>query len=97
MPRGGRRPGAGRKSNAELQTVRNILDQVISQDRWEQLFQTLYAHARKGNMRAAEILISYRYGDANAQAASKEDVQQIQWIEFIRPTNPASNPVAKEN
>lgn len=66
MSHGGRRSGSGRKSNAEIKTIRALLDQSIDQARWRALVDKIWGRALRGDIRAAQLLLSYRYGDPYA-------------------------------
>lgn len=90
MPRGGSRPGAGRKSNAEIQQIRKMLDLAITEDDWRALAHDLLARARKGDLRAAQILLHYRFGDPFAIVPSSEEVHPIRIIEISK--HPGRNP-----
>jgi hypothetical protein len=56
----GRPRGSRNKSTAE---IRDLLDKHVS---FDDLVAKLYALARKGNVKAAEILLEYRYGKPKA-------------------------------
>ncbi len=84
--RGGARPGAGRKSNAELAHARDALRESISDKQWQALIKALYTAACKGNLRAAELLFRYNYGDPYLPDPSPEEsCGPIQYIEVIDP------------
>lgn len=80
MPRGGYRAGSGRKSNAEIKTMRKVMDTVVTTDQWQDLVRNLYARAKKGDIRAAQLLISYRFGDPYAEINTEDDIQPIRII-----------------
>lgn len=81
MPRGGRRAGAGRKSNTEIKTMRLAMDTVFSTDQWHDLLRGIYSRAKNGDMRAAEILISYRFGNPYAEPPTDHEIKPIHLIE----------------
>jgi hypothetical protein len=83
MAHGGRRPGAGRKSNAEIKSMRDIMDKSISPAQWQELICDLWQAAKKGNLRATQILLSYRFGDPYAAIPSQTDTQQIKIIHYV--------------
>ncbi len=84
--RGGARPGAGRKSNAELARARDALREGISHKQWQALIKALYTSACKGNLRAAELLFHYNYGNPYLPEPSPEESREpIQYIEVIDP------------
>ncbi len=80
MARGGSRRGAGRKSNADLDAVRVILDQFVSSDDWEAMLRAAVDAAKRGNMRALEILLGYRYGKPTIKVAADAGGEQIRLI-----------------
>jgi hypothetical protein len=73
MPRGGKRPGAGRKTNAELEAVHNFMDQNFDDGDWLALFKRLYELALGGSMRAADLLLTYRFGNPYADLPDPEE------------------------
>ncbi len=81
MSRGGRRPNAGRKNKIEFNSMRNVLEQSISNQQWEMLARNLFSQARKGNIRAAELLILCRFGGLTPPP-EPENTEQIQIIEY---------------
>lgn len=73
---GGRRPGAGRKSNAEVRRVRELMDEAISEEMWVALFRALFDTAARGgggSNQAAQILLQYRFGPPQPESDAKED------------------------
>lgn len=83
MPRGGYRSGAGRKSNAEIKNVRSILEHVITEQDWQALARDLFDRARRGDMRAAQLLLFYRFGDPFAVVPSEDEIKPIQFIRVL--------------
>lgn len=77
MPRGGFRPGAGRKSNAAIQDVRALLDESVPTRDWKKLVRHLHALAMQGNVRAAQLLFSYRYGNPYAEPPVGEVIVHV--------------------
>lgn len=67
MPRGGKRPGAGRKSNTEIKTIRALIDDNVQADEWQAIVRNLVKDANEGNLRATQLLLTYRYGDPYAE------------------------------
>ena len=82
--RGGARPGAGRKSNAEIFNMRHLLDQALAEDEWIEIFQSLSQSARQGNLQAAKLLFQYRFGQPSVVADEEEDLPQIQMVEVVK-------------
>ncbi len=83
MPRGGYRPNAGRKSNADIKTIRAQIDTLVSQADWQEIIQALVARAKEGDARAILLLFSYRFGSPNAQIAPEHDVKPIKVIQYV--------------
>lgn len=79
MSHGGARRGAGRKPLPMKQTIRMTINQTIPTAKWERLINELYEQACKGNMRAAELLFSYRFGDAKSQPPLPRRFHQHEW------------------
>lgn len=59
---GGKRPGAGRKSKAEEFGLAALLDECWTRAERKEVIRTLYLAAKKGNERAAALLLAYAYG-----------------------------------
>lgn len=87
---GGRRPGAGRKSNAEIKTMRALIDKSVTEKQWQELIRGLWRLAREGNLRAAQLLISYRFGEPDAAP----DPDELKPISIIEVRLPADKPPA---
>lgn len=83
MPRGGRRPGAGRKTNAELSTIRTVIDETIKNDDWQTLVNNLFALAKKGNVRATQLLFTYRFGDPYSTPENEGD--PVSFVNVMQP------------
>lgn len=83
MSHGGARPGAGRKSNSEIHTVRLLFNQTISVSQWKEIIRRLQEYAMDGNMRAAQLLFSYRFGDPAAEPPPPES--ESRGLQFIEP------------
>lgn len=68
MTHGGRRPGAGRKpkTNTEIRALRDLVAAKFDSTGWDAITTKLYREALKGNLRAVELLVSYRFGDPYA-------------------------------
>ena len=62
MPRGGYRPNAGRKTDAEIERLRALTAQAISDETWITILKGLAEEAQYGNVRCAELLIHYAFG-----------------------------------
>lgn len=77
MPSGGKRAGSGRKSNQEIQTIRTAIENNISPKQWDTIIRKLYALAEKGNIRATQILITYRFGASNAALAEPDPEPEV--------------------
>ncbi|HEY6040681.1 MAG TPA: hypothetical protein VIX58_01010 [Anaerolineae bacterium] len=72
MPRGGARPGAGRKKKKDLQVLHNMIDARFADEDWRRVLDMLIAEISFGGtagLRAAEILWRYRFGLPAARAA----------------------------
>jgi hypothetical protein len=90
MPHGGSRPGSGRKSNAELKSIRSAVDEIITPQQWRELVQRLFERSRNGDMRALQILLTYRFGDPYAEPPKEdEEIEPIRFIVFESPHQPS--------
>lgn len=62
MGRGGARPGAGRKSNAEKLGIVALLDQCWTVESRQKVIDKLIERAEMGDLEAAKLLFAYRFG-----------------------------------
>ena len=69
--RGGARPGAGRKSDGYWQRVNDLLGQTVLPSDWQSIIYSLVQRAREGDIRAAQLLLTYHFGDSSAAAAEE--------------------------
>jgi hypothetical protein len=64
--RGGKRPGAGRKSNASLLGISDLLNQRLTVQKREKIIDNLFKFATGSNPKAAVaaagLLLAYAYG-----------------------------------
>ena len=77
MLRGGPRPGAGRKSKLQITTMRSLLDSEIPAAQWQALIRCLMESAERGNLAAAKILLSYRFGNPYEKAPAEDATRVI--------------------
>lgn len=79
MPKGGRRPGAGRKSKAEEAGLTQLLDEAWLPRERKAVIKQLNTQAKKGNVKAAALLLAYAYGKPKVQIEhTGEDGEAIQ-------------------
>ena len=62
---GGARPGAGRKTNSQIRSLRHLINTEISRSQWRMLIHNIFIEAQGGNLRAAQLLLQYRFGTSN--------------------------------
>lgn len=77
MNHGGARPGAGRKSDADIQKARHLIDQAVSDADWVSIFQSLAIVAIEGNVKAAELLMRYKFGQPVQPLDIEGDAQLV--------------------
>jgi hypothetical protein len=80
MPIPSPRSKAGRKTDAHTQYIRDLLDQAITAKHWQNLFRALKKRARQGDIRAAHLLIAYRFGSPFADPPEPPE-KEIRTIE----------------
>ena len=68
--RGGARPGAGRKSNAQIEEVRALLSEVVTEQNWKNMIKSLVKEAEYGDLKNVAFLLALRYGVTPASAVS---------------------------
>ena len=59
---GGRRPGAGRKSLRDEAAMARIVNEAVPQDVQVEILKAMVDQAKKGNARAASLILNYAYG-----------------------------------
>ena len=91
MARGGRRLGAGRKSDADITRLRDIMDKFISVDDWGEMIQAMQALACKGNVRAFIALTEWQFGlPGTASNEPDEEPLLIRTVSIVDSTRPDS-------
>ena len=89
MPRGGKRVGAGRKSNANIAHAREMIGAVIPDTRWKEFFKKLALLVMTGSERSAleafRILAMYAFGVPTENNSSAESEKEISVIRIIDP------------
>ncbi len=87
MPRGGPRPNAGRKSNAQLAQCHAQMDQAITPDDWQAIYARLLQIVKEADpdaaVKAARLLIQQRWSDGAAPRPEPEDPDDVCEIKFI--------------
>ena len=84
MPRGGARPGAGRKSKAETLQLDKLLDECVSDDDIKELFRVLVRNGKRGNINAIMALFAYRYGKPKARLELSGDEEKPITIRIVK-------------
>lgn len=87
-PKGGRRPGAGRKSKAEEAGLLEFLGEAFPQADRAAVIKALVKEAKFGNVQAAALLLNYAYGKPAQRvehAAAEDAPLQIQIVEIRAP------------
>ena len=78
MGHGGKRKGAGRKSNAEIARARQVFRSVIPEARWRRIIENLAKLAEKEQSRSAleafRLLAPYSFGVPTENNAGDESV-----------------------
>lgn len=62
MPRGGIRPGQGRKTKAEELGLPRLIEEVIGEDGKKEIIEKLYKEAKSGSFPHTQLLMAYMYG-----------------------------------
>lgn len=86
--KGGRRPGAGRKSKAEEAGLLEFLGAAFPQADRAAVIKALVVQAKNGNVKAAGLLLNYAYGKPAQRvehAAAEDQPLQIQIVEICAP------------
>lgn len=84
MPRGGARPGAGRKSKAETLQLDKLLDECVSDDDIKELFRVLVRNGKRGNINAIMALFAYRYGKPKERLELSGDEEKPITIRIVK-------------
>lgn len=88
MPKGGRRPGAGRKSKAEEAGLKALLDEVWTPKDRKAVIVALSKQAAQGNVQAATLLFNYAFGKPAQRIEHTGDADAplaIQIVEILAP------------
>ncbi len=92
--RGGKRPGAGRKSDAQKQGIDLLIAQAVTKADWLKVIKKLVMLAMAGDTKAAKILLEYAYGKPRqaVELTTPEDRPvQIQIVEVAQPNQRSRN------
>ena len=73
---------SGRKSNKELAQARELIDKAVTRRQWLAIFKRL---ASSKDVRAAQLLMAYRFGLPTQIVAGDSDAPPIRIIEVVRP------------
>ena len=90
---GGARPGAGRKSDAEVKRMSELLKDCFTQRDWQNLMRALMRKACRGNAQAAQLLLRYGFGNPDK---AQEDPRYLSVIRIIDPDDPTTDPLYVE-
>ncbi len=87
--RGGPGRGQGRKSNAEIQLARELMDKAISSEDWMRIWANLAAlamnrQAGRAAVEAARLLASYRFGMPTQVIAGDPEAAPLAWMVIER-------------
>lgn len=80
MPRGGVRPGQGRKSKAEELGLPMLIEDVIGIDGKKELIKTIYKQAKDGKEASQKLLMEYIFGKPTDNLKVDQEVI-LKWIE----------------
>ena len=96
MPRGGKRAGAGRKSNAEIAQTRELFRSVIPEARRKKMLEHLAKLAEQNDTRPAldayRLLLPYLFGVPTEKNSVEEPEKEISVIRIIDPGEENPNP-----
>ncbi len=87
MPWGGRRANAGRKTDKEREEVEALIDGAVGEDKWRAIIGKLADLAEAGNVKAAELLLSFRFGRPAVRIGGAEGLPPI-IVERVRAVAP---------
>jgi hypothetical protein len=86
MPKGGKRPGAGRKSKAEELGLTEMMDAIGPSEKVLKAIWELATGPHK-NIEALKLWMSYKFGKPKESVKVEQDTV-ITWIEEDGDTNP---------
>ena len=89
MGHGGKRKGAGRKSNADIAHAREVFRSVIPEKRWRKIIENLAKLAENAEARPAleafRLLAPYVSGVPTEKNSGDESVETLNLIEYVLP------------
>ena len=86
---GGARPGAGRKSTAQIAQLRTLIGRVVTEADWIRIINGIVDDAQAGNLRSASFLLALRYGVSPESLVAAENSD----LAPDPPGKPAAKPV----
>ena len=70
---GGARPGAGRRTSAQIAHLRTLIDTVMTDDDWIKIIKGVVDDARSGDLRSVSFLLALRYGVSTQSLVAAEE------------------------
>ena len=85
----GNKANPGGRPKSEL-SITALIDQAVTADDWKFIFSTLLRNARRGNLKAIDMLLDRRFGKATQPLAGENGgAIPISIIEIIKDTTDA--------
>lgn len=82
---GGARPGAGRRTKAEILGLAKTLEQCVTKEDENKMWDAVKKEAIKGSIQHAQLYFGYKYGKPSEHIISEQDSYTI--IRIIRGTD----------
>ena len=90
---GGARPGAGRRTKAEILGLAKTLEQCVTKEDEKKMWAVIKQQAINGSIQHAQLYFGYKYGKPSEHIINEQDTEMI--VRIIRngtdhqPENPA--------
>lgn len=75
--RGGARPGAGRKTKAEILGLAKTLEDCVTPQEEKEIWKAIKKEAKKGSIQHAQLYLNYKYGKPSEHIISESDQETI--------------------
>jgi hypothetical protein len=91
---GGKRLNAGRKTEKDIHSLQQVLDEALSHEERVEIFRVMGSRARSGDSNAARVVLGYLYGTPlqRTEISGADGAPlAITIIEAVKPENARSN------
>lgn len=90
MAWGGARPGAGRKTKADILGLAKTLEECVSISDEKEIWANIIKQAKSGSKQHAELYLAYKYGKPSEHIITENDTETV--IRVLRDAGTSNTP-----